>query len=243
MGIYSLWLRPPEPMRSILERIIYEISEKYDSKYRFVPHVTLLSRSDIETHSLLEIDRTVSHLCKQMNSIRVVLNEVGFDPNGTHYKAAHLCGSNLVNSAFIQAKIKSLKAFGAHSDAVSGSTLAHLSLLYFDISTRSKSSDLQQATMEIKQKLKEYKLFQTGSEYLEFSVNETELWYTPPNVNEWFRKLGVTLTLFVILMYIAWMGLVFFELCPHRMHAYSDDMGPTDNREIDSDVVPQEDGY
>eukprot|EP01084_Bolivina_argentea_P126766 224377_1 len=62
----------------------------------------------------------------------------------------------------------------------------------------------------------------------------------------WFRKLGVTVTLIVILIYMAYIGLVFFELCPHRMHAYSDDvdMGHTENGQlIDSDIGPQEDGY
>ncbi len=81
---YSIWAIPPEPVFSELNKIIADISVKYDSP-KFISHMTLLG--GIET-KLEFLERATRKVAEKIEKLRIVSDNVSFST--TYYQSVFI---------------------------------------------------------------------------------------------------------------------------------------------------------
>ena len=126
---YSIWVIPPEPAFSILQRTINELAEKYGGPV-FEPHMTILGNVSGE---LPEIEKKLKELASHIDKLELGLGPVSFS---TTYFQSVLARVNS-NAKLMQLNLDVKKIFGMENDVF----MPHISLLYgdHDMETREKA--------------------------------------------------------------------------------------------------------
>src|SRR3989338_2213040 len=128
MAKYTLWVVPTPQIKSILEKIILDLSEKYQGP-KFEPHMTLLG--DIET-SEEEILKKTKELASIVKPFTCVLGEISFST--TYFQNVFVRVKSSAN--LMEANLAAKQIFNVGNNLF----MPHISLLYgeHDISTREK---------------------------------------------------------------------------------------------------------
>ena len=125
---YTLWIVPPEPVKSILQKIILELSKKYDS-LGFAPHMTLLGDIEGAEKEILEGTKKLSASLKPFT---LALGEVSFST--TYFQNVFVRVKS--NAKLMQANLLAKQIFNMPNNLF----MPHASLLYgnHDMETREK---------------------------------------------------------------------------------------------------------
>lgn len=125
---YSIWLQPPEPVFSELQKIIKDLARQYNAPV-FEPHMTVLGGFEYDLEELVSKVKTVT---SQIQDIELSLGPVSFST--TYYQSVFV----RVNSSAVlmQLNLDVKKALGFENELF----MPHVSLLYgkHDMATREK---------------------------------------------------------------------------------------------------------
>ena len=127
---YSIWVIPPEPVFSRLQKIIDELSSEYGGP-RFEPHMTVLG--DIE-EDLATIRRPIEKLAADLDSLELTLGTVSFGI--THFQSVFASVNPTPDLLKLNSELKKLFRLENRSFA------PHISLLYgrYDMATKERAA-------------------------------------------------------------------------------------------------------
>lgn len=118
---YAIWIIPPDPLYSYLQKIIIELTEEYGSPV-FEPHLTLLSGI---TEDLPTIVEKMTSIASTGSPLELSLGPVSFS---TTYFQSVLVRVNST-APLLQLHLDILKTFGFET----GVFMPHMSLMYGDL--------------------------------------------------------------------------------------------------------------
>ncbi len=127
MGIYSVWIVPPEPVFSKFSKLIDSLAMEVGTN-RFVPHVTLVGGIRLKSAAVLGLVRSLS---KELRPYVVSLEQVDYSDEFFRSLFVRVECTPDVKHAYDRAS-------GALATARPGRYEPHLSLMYGRVSSRVK---------------------------------------------------------------------------------------------------------
>lgn len=128
MARYTLWVVPAEPVKSILQKIILDLSKKYKTP-NFEPHMTLLGDIEVSEEEILAGTKKLASMLKPFN---LALGEVSFST--TYFQSVFVRVKS--NAKLMQANLLAKQIFNLPNNLF----MPHVSLMYGvdDMETREK---------------------------------------------------------------------------------------------------------
>ncbi|MBI2334274.1 2'-5' RNA ligase family protein [Candidatus Daviesbacteria bacterium] len=125
---YTLWIVPNPQIKSILEKIILDLSQEYGGPY-FEPHMTLLGDIEVSEKEILE---GTQKLASSIKPFALTLGEISFST--TFFQNVFVRVKS--NAKLMDANLKAKQVFKMDNNLF----MPHISLLYgdHDMSTREK---------------------------------------------------------------------------------------------------------
>lgn len=128
MAKYTLWVMPPDPVKSILQKIILDLSKKYKTP-SFEPHMTLLGDIEVSEEEIMAGTKKLALMLKPFN---LALGEVSFST--TYFQSVFVRVKS--SAKLMQANLLAKQIFNIENTLF----MPHISLLYgnHDMEAREK---------------------------------------------------------------------------------------------------------